>query len=382
MNRKLIHFAKILIILILSTGIVVPAVQAARPGGSHQADARIFFSVQPAPEWQLVNILGFGDAENIGVTSLEEFRGFLYAGASNWNSGGSIWRSPDGLAWEQVTSFSLNAVIDLYAFKNHLYAGVGWDAVPFQVWRTADGKTWEQVEAKGFGYPSNIGATAFIDFKNILYLATSNFNGAQVWRSPTGDAGSWTKVAARGFGNPGSGGVTGFYLFKGLLYAAVEPTKQNKPIQVWRTNDGLEWTVVTLDGFGDRNNTSTGGFGSLDGMLYLGTQNKTTGAQLWRSKDGLEWTQVIGDGFGDLNNTKVDSLRQFHSQLYTVTANEATGMEVWATRNGVAWEQVNRDGFGDSANSSTLWSNATVVFKGFLYYGSWNDEGGGVWKMK
>jgi len=374
MNRKLIIMIKVLMIAILLASISTPLAQAAGPDGGDGEESK------PLPSWRQVNTSGFGDPENIGIV-LEGFKGYLYAGTSNWNIGGSVWRSADGFTWDSVFTTTIPAVIDMIKFKNPLYVGVGLGGGPPQVWRTPDGTTWEQVVGDGFGDPTNVGITAFIMYKNMLYAATSNNNGVQIWRSPTGDLSSWTNVVTDGFGYTTNIGVTGFVKFKGALYAAIRSEAGVGPAQVWRSTDGLNWTEVTTDGFGDANNFGTGGFAAFKNYLYLGTDNNN-GGQLWRSKKGLTWTKVGGDGFGDLNNITFGSLILYKASLYTVTSNHVTGMEVWRTKNANNWQQVNTDGFGDSNNKYPLWSVGTTIYKARLFIGAWNDvDGGEIWEM-
>ena len=388
MNRKSIILIRVLAIVVLLAGLSAPFAQAAGPRDGEEDSKAL-------PGWRQVNVSGFGDPGNLGVTTLEKFKGYLYAGASNWNTGGSVWRSKDGLSWEIVSEPGFGevytntnpAVIDMIKYKDRLYVGVGWPGTGVtgvgQIWRTFDGTTWEQVEGSGFGDPNNNSITNFIMFGNMLYGSAGNeVTGVQIWRSPTGDPASWTNVVSDGFGYPANRQVTGFIKFKGLLYAAIESNILFGPAQVWRSSDGLHWSPVTVDGFGDLDNYSTGGFAIFKNYLYLGTRNDVTGAQLWRSKDGLSWTKVIGDGFGDITNNKIESLFTYKAKLYTVTQNFVTGAEVWRTSNGKTWLQVNLDGFGDSNNNATLWSNATAVYKSRLFIGTWNAvDGGEIWEM-
>lgn len=346
----------------------------------------------PMYDWQQINENGFGDPLNIGTTALEVFQGQLYAGASRGSDGAEVWRLDSNGQWSQVnepgfgTDLKNSAIIDLGVFQGKLYAGVGWGGESWndpagQMWRSPDGKTWEPVTTNGFGNNETISITNFIIYKGIFYAGTGGINetSAQIWRSSTGQPGSWNQVAPDGQGLPGN--VTGFADYKGVLYAAIEPAGgTSAPIQVWRSTNGSDWTSVTENGFEDERNVSVGGFAQFGGYLYLGTRNDETGAQLWRTKDGIHWAQVISDGFGDLNNVKIESLLVYDDLLYTVTYNSAIGLQLWRSVDGVNWEQVTANGFGDNGNTATLWNNATVVHKGNLVVGTWNNnEGGEVW---
>ena len=43
---------------------------------------------------------GFGDINNSGAWSVIEYRGKLYVGTMNWKEGCQIWRTDDGINWE------------------------------------------------------------------------------------------------------------------------------------------------------------------------------------------------------------------------------------------------------------------------------------------
>lgn len=341
------------------------------------------------PGWEQVNINGFGEPSNSGVSTLEIFNGQMYAGASNWNTGGQIWRTDDASTWTTVGnngsgSLYLNdnaAFGDMIVFNGQLYAGVGWGGGAARIWRSANGADWTPVESDGFGDTDNEMLAPFTVFNNQLYVSAQNrTDGLEIWRSSTGDTGSWSRVVTGGNGNANNFGATGFIEFNGYLYAGVE--NENDGAEVWRTNDGATWSQVNANGFGDADNTQTGGLATQDGYLYVGTRDDTTGAQLWRSNDGVTWNQIIGNGFGDVSNYKIETVKEFNGNLYVITLNDTTGTEVWRSSDGQNWTQVNPDGFGDSNNTGTLWNSATVKFNSNLYIGTWNwGNGGEIWRM-
>jgi hypothetical protein len=343
----------------------------------------------PMLGWEQINLSGFGDPLTRGVSALEVFRGQIYAGASNWETGGQVWRLSKNGQWLQVIDAGFGseaanpAVIDLHVFNGGLYAGTGWNTeASGQIWRSFDGINWNPVTTDGFGDVNNIAVTNFIAFKGMLYAGTGSVNGsAQIWRSRTGNSGTWKQVAPDGAGRAGN--VTGFEVYKGAIYAAIEPADGfGGPIQVWRSVDGSHWVTVTADGFGDERNESTGGFAQFGGYLYLGTRNEATGAQLWRTRDGTQWEMVVGDGFGDLNNIKIESLFVYDNLLHAATFNPPMGLQLWRSADGTNWEQVTANGFGDSFNVSTLWNSATVKYQGQILIGTWNDvEGGELWNF-
>lgn len=339
------------------------------------------------PGWRQTNINGFGKWQN-GVWTLEVFQDQLYAGAGNWDEGATVWRTGDGTTWNQVSEYGFSAtytntnptVVDMIVFNNQLYAGVGWGGSPGQVWRSSNGTSWGQVVPDGFGNSDNFVVAPFGIFNNVLYSATGNDNGVEIWRSATGNSGTWSNVASAGNGNTNNRHPTGFIQFGSDFYLAVENPTDG--MEVWKTSDGATWARVLQGGFGDPDNSESGGFAILGNYLYLGTRNDTTGAQLWRTSNGANWDAVVSDGFGDLNNYKIQMLFVYEGELYAGTDNSETGLEVWKSPNGAAWVQINPDGFGNSNSNSTLWSVGTTVFKNMLIISANNSANGGqVWMM-
>lgn len=336
------------------------------------------------PDWTPANINGFGDPQTTGVTALAEFGGQLYAGTSNWNSDhGQIWRSADGMAWEDVTPSTLtrNAVIDLTDFDGYLYAGTGWSGGAGQIWRSANGTTWSAVVADGFGDSDNQAITKLTAFNGYLYATTQNdAAGFGIWRSPTGAAGSWTAVLTGGHGSANVTVVTGLTVFDNRLYAACE--NETGGLELWRSANGTTWEQVASGGFDDPDNIQTGGFAVFDDHLYIGTRNNNTGAQLWRSANGSTWVPVMQNGFGDAANRKLESLYVVQDALHAVMYNDSTGAQVWSSADGATWESVRTDGWGDANNYATLWGNATQLFASHLYIGTWNiAHGGELWRL-
>jgi len=344
------------------------------------------------PLWVQVNTSGFGDPANGAVTNLELFQGQLYASTANWQEGAQVWRSQDGIHWQKMIDKGFgrgipNAVIiDLEPFNGWLYAGTGWGTGdPAQVWRTARGRNWELVVADGFGDAGNGAVDGFISYNGMFYAGTTNGNGAQIWRSSSGDPGTWTRAGGDLILKDG-GQVTSFAIFKDHLYVAVEPGSggwQDGQIGVWRTVDGSKWELVIEPGFGDPENKSAGGFFVYKDYLYLGARNDVEGAELWRTYDGLAWDLVADKGLGNPNNIRVDGMFALNRMLYAYCWNSVDGMVVLRSADGVSWSQASLYGFDNQpANSTPLWSNGTVSFRGKIHIATWNSlEGGEIWKM-
>lgn len=338
--------------------------------------------------WGQVNANGFGNGNNGFITALEVWGDSLFAGASNWEEGGSVWWYDTSVpTWTQVSEpgFSATytntngAVIDLAVFNNYLYASTGWSENVGQLWRSSNGTSWMPVSTDGLGNSNNIALTGFGEYNGYLYLGTNNnTDGAEIWRSQTGNPGEWSRVFTGGGDNVNNHIANSFLEFDGYFYVSCENDDQG--MTIWRTSNGTTWTQVNSDGFGDADNTLAGGLAEFNGYLYIGTRNDITGAQLWRSSNGTTWEQVIGEGFGDLNNVKIETAVMFANALYVATENNETGMEVWRSGDGVHFVQVNQDGFS-GRNTGTLWSSGTAVYQNNLYMGTsnWDDGGGSIW---
>jgi len=359
------------------------------------------------PGWVQSNINGFGDQQNLAVTALASFGGWLYAGT--WNSGGNgaqLWRADS--SWAAVTTdgfgdptnYRINHLVE---FQGHLYAGTAnWDStiqntLGGQIWRSSDGLNWTTVISQGFGDPTNGDIFRLAVFSDTLYASTwswTSTHGTEIWRSTTGDAGSWEQVSD-GFGDVRNRTVLSFEVFNGCLYAGtynLDPTTYiSTGGEVWRsaTGNAGDWVQVNADGFGNPDNRYVRSFAAFKSYLYAGTSNPTSGGQMWRCSaasgcdENSDWQQVISNGFGNTNNTSIDSLIVFDNMLYAMTYNGITGAEVWCSKTGDPgdWEQVGFAGFGDSNNYFSYWDGAMAVSSNRLYIGTYNPANGGeVWR--
>jgi streptogramin lyase len=335
------------------------------------------------PNWQQVNINGFGKRWNVDILALEVFNKQLYASAANWDQGAQIWRTANGDDWVPVSvpGFASEygnanpAMPDMIVFNDKLYAGTGWSGDPMQIWRTENGTDWEMVVDAGFGVQENSAVEAFAIFNNQIYATIQNtVTGVQIWRSSSADIGSWQRVIEGFNGDSNAYRSTGLEVYDGKLYAAIENGVDGT--EIWATTNGVTWTQVNADGFGDKNNQVQGGFAVYKDELYIGTNNSISGGQVWKY-NGTTWSQIVDDGFGDPH---LESLIVFGDELYVGSGFGITGMKIWKL-SGDLPEQINIDGFGDSNNYSSLWCNAQTVFNGYMYWGTWNQANGGeIWR--
>lgn len=264
---------------------------------------------------------GFDNPDNVGIFDFEEFNGYLYTGTMNWNFGENggceVWRTQDGLQWEQVVEHGFrpnmsevdikSGVTNTYCwrlevFKDHLYAGTfnsrykfySKSGVGCQLWRTKDGKEWEKIElpnGDGFGEKENYGIRTMAVYNNELYIGTAANvmlnNGCEIWKH---DGVDWTPII--------SDEVPG-----------VKPTDKE------------------YDGFGNPlNKYAWSMIVTSDNKLWVGTANgkmvnlmepKSSGCEVW-CYDGIEWTPVVKDGdnekqsgFGNLINEGARSIIEY-----------------------------------------------------------------------
>ena len=264
---------------------------------------------------------GFGNVDNIAIFDLEEFNGYLYAGTMNWdfseNGGCEVWRSQDGIQWEQVVEHGFRpnmseadlktGVTNTYCwrmevFQNQLYVGtfnslykfIGNAGMGCQFWRTIDGKEWEKValpKGDGFGKPEIYGVRTMAVYNNELYVGTAaNLlldKGCEIWKY---DGVNWTPIIS-----------------------------DEVP--------GVEPTDIEYSGFGNPLNKYAWSMTvTSDNKLWVGTANgklvnlmepKTSGCEIW-CYDGVEWASVVKDGdnekqsgFGNIKNEGARSMIEY-----------------------------------------------------------------------
>jgi len=171
--------------------------------------------------WEKVADLG----ENVGsAASPKVFKGWFYILFSEGPLTGTmtLMRTNNGVDWERVDSDVLYADpldydLSLEVHEGALYLSTGsytcdenWvvcENLGGKIFRSRNGLDWEQVVDDGFGIPDNFEIVLYA-FQGYLYAITNNDGmnsgnpGAQVWRSPNGDAGTWEMINEPGWGDP------------------------------------------------------------------------------------------------------------------------------------------------------------------------------------
>jgi hypothetical protein len=343
--------------------------------------------------WTKVATGGFTDRNNSYAPVTIKYRGYFYLStvanrsgsvfSGSQKQGGDIWRSADGITWEQIGEPGLgnphNASFNFVVFHDRLYAlanNINDHGV--EVWVSGDGVTFTRIEEGGFGDATNNWANGLVFEDRLVLAVAGSKSGPSLWVSEDGT--TFREAAAKGLNG---GGNTGFSLVReqpvldGRLY--IGTTNPSAGGEIWRTDDGLNWERVAAKGLDRSTNTSITPYISFQNRIYAigastGALDKLKGVEVYRSSDGLSWERVVSDGFGQGRERNVTaSLAVFKDRLL-LTANtmdprilfpghprermKPQGFQLWVSNDGAHWAQVGKDGFG---TASTLYGNTTVI---------------------
>lgn len=146
-------------------------------------------------------------------------------------------------------------------------------------------------------------------FNDRLYVATSNSDGAQVWRSngPEPKTNDWTLIVDKGFGDPANKYTLSIGVFKDYLY--VSGTKQ-LPL-AWFIPMGCD--IIRIDKY-DKWELVVGGNPLLSLIPSTGQER--------RSLSGL------GSGFNNPFNVYAWQIQEFQGKLLISTFDDSSNMEV------------------------------------------------------
>jgi hypothetical protein len=375
--------------------------------------------------WTRVASRGFNDPNNTYGPGVTEFKGYLYistvASAStaifskSSKQGGDIWRSQDGIKWEQVGKPGLgnthNQTFSFAIFRNKLYAiSNNLDEHGIEIWATEDGRSFNQIEKGGFGDKDNNFAYALVFHDRLIVGVSGAKSGPQIWVSDDGL--TFRQVVSGGLGDKENTGIIvmigereGMPVLDGKLYVGTSNPQSGG--EIWRTADGLQWERVADRGIERSLNTSLTPFLVFKGQLYVvgvsgGGLDKLKGLEVYRTMDGNKWQRVVTDGFSQGKERNVAATpTEFQNKLY-LTADTMDprvlvpgrpterlaprGFQLWVSDDGEKWAQVGKDGFGASTNLCAEMTviGGTAYLAAFDYHqGSqlWSSSDGQTWKM-
>ncbi|HNS02965.1 MAG TPA: PKD domain-containing protein [Anaerolineae bacterium] len=314
--------------------------------------------------WNQVGLAGFGDPTNFVAIPLAAFGGHLYIGTYNYDAatnttyGAQVWRSSTGNAgsWTRVVTAGFDGNINNQGVHRgavhggYLYLGTVNPVQGAGVWRSADGVTWQQVNVAGFGDIRNYRTSKLATFGGYLYAATDHFSGGgvQVWRCQLCTGSDWTRVVDNGFGNPDTQQSAALVVFDNQLYGAFRNLTTGTEVR--RTQDGVHWAEASMPGFGNSNNHWVD-LTVFDNRLVAGTNNGAHGSQVWKktvtadfsgspltssppltvnfsNASGGDVTGMLWD-FGDGQTSTEDNPTHTYTQagMYTVSLTVSDGVD-------------------------------------------------------
>lgn len=251
----------------------------------------------------------------ISVSDMAVFNGYLYISSA----GISIWRSADGLSWEPVVGpppalhpvgfgdAKNHDLRSIEVFNGYLYAGVGRDNINgIQIWRTANGVNWtlfhEEVQPDpppdilSF-LPGHVHAMTV--FKNMLYIG--EYEGSGLFRTD-GSTSSWEYVYdATVVGH----GVLRLAEHDGSLYLGNYDLNANAFLNeklLYQSIDGSSWTAAVGSPVVSQDTNGIGALLSTGGKLYAGTfsaksfaSDPTSAVQVYEMGWGPQLTCALSD---------------------------------------------------------------------------------------
>ena len=277
------------------------------------------------------------------VVTLKEHGDYLYAGLEG---SGKIYRSAQGLNWEEVANTHAYTAYAVTIFKGSLYAGTN-NPNP-QIWSSADGKHWKPVGS----LPSEEkGVFSLGVFQDHLYAGGGR---ARIYRS--GDGKQWSPVGDLKQAELSSFNHWVRFLvpFKGHLYAGIE----RGPL--YRSSDGIRWDAMDpqiTKGVGVR------GAAVFKDALYVGT---TGGGEIWRTEDGLHWRSVF--------KAPSHTSRGYVASMAVAGDSLFAGIDgyVFQTGDGLSWEEAGHLG--------PFTIEALSGFQGALYAGTLIPPSGQIYR--
>ena len=348
---------------------------------------------------------GFGNKENNWAYPYV-FRDRLILGVSNGETGGEIWVSDDGQTFRQVvdgglgdsgvTGFTGYADPDHPApiFRDHLYIGVANPESGGEIWRTADGLAWERVADKGLTRSDSLVLSPDAVCQDRLYAfgiaggTLDNLLGFDLFRSDDGV--TWEQVVEDGFGVGEERNVSGnLQEFQGRLYLTTNnadprllmpdnPSERHPPhgFQLWVSDDGESWTQVGEDGFGAQNSFMAGMFAHGD-TAYLSSVDYHEGSRLWRSSDGETWEMIFQEPEPNFFQEGAGPL-DLKGHFLWFSNDLKYGVEMWRSDEVMVAESTTTTGGGGNGGTggSDTTASDTGGTSGGADAGSGDDAGG------
>ena len=311
---------------------------------------------------------------------------------------GDVWRSRDGVSWEQLHSsspFGVRLGHQVVSYRGNLWLVGGTDSIlgvgplgdlggggegdldPLEgvlgqqdfggfggevpkvnhlndVWRSVDGVSWTPVPVS---LPSFLGRAnhQVVFYGGSLWLA-GGYDGesfGDVWRSA--DGASWTPVDV---GNPSFAGRYGHQMvaYGGSLWVVGGRGDDGFLGDVWRSANGADWVSVTVASprFSARNNHEAVSYG---GSLWVigGWGDDGVLGDVWRSANGSVWVSVTV-ATPQFSARRAHQVVSYRGSLWLLAGNDGQNTQagfiqsgelvygnrgqVWRSANGSVWVSV------------------------------------------
>lgn len=226
----------------------------------------------------------------------------------------AIFRSHDGMTWEETYPSFNNLAFDICQGGDTLYLAMGSEGEPGspEIWLTEGiGASWRkasQTSSQIADNRENLAITSLCYADDCLYMGTwgnrRNVHGAEIW---VRDSQARTRLDYY-FRETVVWGVISLCAFQGRVYAG---TVDHSGAQIWRRRGNSDWEEVGPP----RPSISAGGapirynaMCNFEGALYAGGGFP---AFIIRTYDGTSWERVCEDGFGDSDNYVINALEKF-----------------------------------------------------------------------
>jgi hypothetical protein len=238
---------------------------------------------------------GFGNPNNVGITTMASYNGCLYAGTYNPTQGYEVWKlrcvadptaPPQQIISGGAGQHHNEAAMSMRVFKDHLYLGTG---IPLgfnpvthhgprgcSVLRISPDEGWELVVGPeddyplsgygpGFGWYLNSYCWYMKEYDGQLYLGTWDLSRTIAFLAQDAEH---VAPATRPL----------------LDHLVAKPQDWGSPVggDLYRTADGVHWEPVFLDGLGNPDNHGIRTLEPTPFGFFVGTENPFSRLQVWR----------------------------------------------------------------------------------------------------
>lgn len=271
-------------------------------GGDNGGDFGDVHSTADGVDWRWHSFGPTGVPQRAGHEFLVFNDHFYTLSGGTYHVDQSVWRSADGLDWDEATReapFGRREGLAAAVFNGRLWVVAGRemvaDGMRNDVWSTADGVNWtREAESTQFGPRSG---HKLVAWNEQLWLVggangSEDYSG-EVWSSSDGV--NWTQATADA-GYPARSRFS-VVVHNGRLFVIGGESFPDFFADVWSTGDGVNWRMDTdtLPFPGP----STSGYASIvyDGRILLvgGDASQREANHILSSEDGVNWTLEVAD---------------------------------------------------------------------------------------